>query len=387
AVMLQGFHWFADSYWYHPQNGWWGELARWAPEIGKAGFDIVWFPPASIGAYYAREWYNFNGQWGNQDWLVKAIAAMHAQGLVVLADVVFNHRSGSTDWADFKNPDWPTSVVVRNDEWQGGPKSENDDQGQGDFGSRDIDHTKQIVQTDCAKFLQYLRRIGFDGWRYDMVKGYPGYYVGLYNQASRPLFSVGEYFDGDRQTIINWIDSTDMTPGKRNASSAFDFPNRFALINAIENNHYESLNDGGRPPGILGVWPEKAVTFVDNHDTAPRDAGFMPSAPEYYRQQRMVGYAYILTHPGVPCVFWPNFFDWGDVYKNKIKKLIQIRKEAGITSTSPVYIVKAEYQIYTAIITGTKRQVAVKLGPSWRWTPGADWQNVENGESYAIWMK
>jgi hypothetical protein len=36
---------------------------------------------------------------------------------------------------------------------------------------------------------------------------------------------------------------------------------------------YDRLRDGrGKAPGLLGWWPEMAVTFVDNHDTGSSQA-------------------------------------------------------------------------------------------------------------------
>lgn len=387
AVMLQGFHWYADSYWNNAPDGWWGTLAARAPEVGKMGFNLVWFPPAAVGSYYPTEWYNLNGQWGKREQLEKAIAAMHAAGLKVLADIVLNHRNGKTDWADFKNPDWPTNVIVKDDEWQGSPKSENYDQGQGDHGCRDIDHTKEIVQRDAKAYLIWLRGLGYDGWRYDMVKGFPGYYVGLYNAASNPAFSVGEFYDTNRQALANWVDATDSTAGKANASTAFDFTTKYNITGAAESGRYGILADGGKPSGLIGWWPAKAVTFVENHDTSPRDPNFIANASDEYKKQRTIGYAYILTHPGVPCVFWPHLFDWGDAYKGKILKLVEIRKNAGITATSPVEILRAEDNLYVAVVSGKKNKVLVKLGSSWNWQPEPGWASAENGEGYAVWTR
>jgi hypothetical protein len=40
------------------------------------------------------------------------------------------------------------------------------------------------------------------------------------------------------------------------------------LQEAVKNTEYWRLIDPeGKPPGFLGWWPSKAVTFVDNHDT------------------------------------------------------------------------------------------------------------------------
>ena len=49
--------------------------------------------------------------------------------------------------------------------------------------------------------------------------------------------------------------------------------------------------------GVIGWWPSHAVTFLDNHDTGSTQ-GHWP----FPASKVMEGYAYILTHPGIPCV-------------------------------------------------------------------------------------
>lgn len=386
-ILLQGFHWFADDYWYHPPKGWWGVLADKAPEVGRAGFDLIWFPPVSNGSYYPNQWYNLDSQWGKKEQLFRAVNAMHSAGVKVVADIILNHRNGTRDWADFTNPDWPTTAIVRNDEWQG-PKSPNDDEGQGDFGCRDLDHQQSYVQDDAKIFLRWMKNtVGFDGWRYDMVKGYSPYYVRMYNEASSPVFSVGEFYDTDRQRLADWVDGTDYSSGKENASTVFDFTTRYNLVGAVESERYGVLNDNGRPSGFIGWWPAKSVTFVENHDTSPRDVDFLPNAPQEYRTQRLLGYAYILTHPGIPSVFWPHFFDWGADYRARLQALINIRKSAGITSTSRVGILQATNELYAAVIDGTDKRVVLKIGRNWGWNPGEGWNMEASGERYAVWTR
>ncbi len=37
---------------------------------------------------------------------------------------------------------------------------------------------------------------------------------------------------------------------------------------AVKHTEYDRLRgSNNRGPGLMGLWPEKAVTFVDNHDT------------------------------------------------------------------------------------------------------------------------
>jgi alpha-amylase len=55
---------------------------------------------------------------------------------------------------------------------------------------------------------------------------------------------------------------------------------------------------------VLDDKPERAVTFVDNHDFRGGD-----SAPVV--NDKLMAYAFILTERGYPCVFWPDFFEAG----------------------------------------------------------------------------
>jgi len=236
-VMMQGFHWYADRFWYDAPRGWWGVLEEKAGEIGNSGFDMIWFPPVSNGSYYPNEWYNLDSQWGQGDVLMRAISAMHSSGLKVLGDLVLNHRSSLSGWMDFKNPDMPSTAIVNNDEVWGQPefysypRSPNTDEGDGDFGSRDLDHKDWLVQRETTTFLRWLRyTLGFDGWRYDMTKGFAPYHVGEYNAISDPVFSMGEYYDTNRQLLANWVDGTDSSAGKAYASSTLDFPTRYSLV-------------------------------------------------------------------------------------------------------------------------------------------------------------
>ncbi len=102
------------------------------------------------------------------------------------------------------------------------------------------------------------------------------------------------------------------------------------------------------------------------------------------------GYAYLLTHPGIPCVFWRDIYDSGSSYEDQINKLIEIRKQYRIHSQSKLYIAVAEQgNVYAAYIQGDEGEVAMKIGPgSWqpsgsKWDPGKDL--ITSGTDYAVW--
>src|SRR5262249_43978475 len=138
--------------------------------------------------------------------------------------------------------------------------------------------------------------------------------------------------------------------------------------------------------GLIGLWPSRAVTFLDNHDTEYRrehehhygdvTRHFAGSAVER-------GYAYLLTHPGVPCVFWPHFFDWGQRARATIARLLRLRRSAGLHASSRLDIRAATHGLYAAV---SDDRVALKLG-SHDWCPGPGWRLAADGDRFAVWVR
>lgn len=391
-VMLQGFHWTA----YVPaQNGnkpWYQIVRENAETIKGAGFDYVWFPPPSASAagdnaYLPTEWFRLENGYGTEGQLRQTIDALRPT--VALCDMVLNHRCGTaTAGADFTNPafDDNAAAVVKGDECECGTGHEEEHHrdgsvAEGNRGGRDLDHANPSVQSRVKEFQTKLKGLGFGGWRYDDVLGYNGQYVGEYNDASDPVLSVGEYWVGDAQRVIDWIDETG---GK---SMAFDFSTRDALVGATLGQNYAGLKTAdGKPPGAIRLWPEMCVTFIENHDTEPvRDSG----NKRFPDDKVMQGYVYILTHPGLPCVFWRHFFDQGDDQKARLTKLIKLRRDAGITSGSTVWIEPADPEgKYAAVINGSKGRLAMKIGHAdWSPQPADKWKVALDGPDYAVWTE
>lgn len=282
------------------------------------------------------------------------------------------------DWGEW-------AICSNNPEFSGQGRSKQGD----DFtASPNIDHTNERVRTDLKEWLGWLRNdIGFEGLRFDFVKGYAGNWVGDYVRSSEPDFAVGEFWDtlayshgtpeydqhAHRQRCVDWIDATG------GVATAFDFTTKGVLQEACGSGEYWRLVDReGRPPGVIGLWPSRAVTFIDNHDTGSTQAHWPFPAHKVGQ-----GYAYILTHPGTPSVLWDHYFDWGDELREQIDALIEVRREANITSRSPVKVLNASGEYYAAEIGG---RVAVKLGHG-DWKPSGDWRHVRAGDGWSVWSK
>lgn len=382
-VMLQGFQW--DSV--RLSSSWWNVLKSKAGEIKDSQIDIIWFPPSSDSlsdeGYLPRQLYVQDSKYGTSVQLVDAINTMHSYGIKVIGDVVLNHRVGFKDWADFKNPDWGLDACTKDDEY--GKCTGNYDTGKPYEAARDIDHTQKYVRDSIKEWLLWLRKsIGYDGWRYDYARGFAPQYFLEYNEASFPIFSVAEIWDdldinnvdSHRQKLCDWMDAV------KGKIKVFDFTTKGVLQYAISTGEYWRLADKDRrPSGLIGWWPANAVTFIENHDTEARQTSTGHKAWPFPSSQLMQGYAYILTHPGIPCIFWPHLFDSG--IKKEIIELIKLRKRYNINSTSSVNILVADTNLYAANIDN---KVIVKIGSA-KWAPDNSWKLLLSGNNYAVWGK
>lgn len=398
-VMIQGFHWTTDA----SATKWYEVIKSSSSTLQTAGFDAIWLPPPSKSTggmgYIPTVWYDLNNAQGTQAQLVSLITDLHSKNIKVIADIVINHRGGTLGWYDFSTPSWNTpaetwsicnnsNISASGQKGTGNPDYDPVAAGlksAGESGSfsaaRDLDHSNASVRDGIKTWMNWLKNdIGFDGWRYDFVHGYDGKYIKEYNDATNPYFSVGELLEGDRNRIVKWMDYT--KAGTATASStAFDFSTKSALQNAFKDNNLSYLKDGaGKASGLIGVWPSNAVTMLDNHDTGPKPYG--QDLWIFPGDQVLKGYAYLLTHPGIPMVWWPHYFNWG--IKNEIDALIKIRKGNGLSSTSALNIVAATNNLYAAIIDD---KVAMKLGSD-NWSPsGTGWTLKLSGTGFAIWDK
>ena len=133
----------------------------------------------------------------------------------------------------------------------------------------------------------------------------------------------------------------------------------------------------------MGQWADKSFTFINNHDT---QVGNVSNKFSEHDGEIERGYAYILTHPGTPIIFWEDYFDRGENLRNALTNLSWIRRHYGICSDSRMHIDVAFGNLYAAYIAGANGEIAIKLG-SGDWSPpdGSKWTLLYSGESYAIW--
>ena len=393
GVMLQGFYW--DSYF----DSKWTNLEAQAPELSQY-FNLVWIPQSancggdkSMG-YDDFYWFtNYNSSFGNEKELRSLIQTFKSNGIGTIADVVINHRKNVSNWVDFPvetykgvTYEMKSTDICANDDggktkkWadeNGYKLSSIYDTGEDWDGMRDLDHSSQNVQTIVKAYLDMLLNdFGYAGFRYDMVKGYSGKFTGIYNDAAKPTYSVGEYWDGNVSVVKNWLNATKVNG--QITSAAFDFPIRYVVRDAIKANWSTVKTDGlANDP----AYKQYAITFVENHDTEYRSAS---EQQDPIRKDTLAANAYILASCGTPCVFYKHWIDC----KQDIKAMINARQLAGITNTSNTTFNAFRGEGYNGIRTvGDKATLIAIVGPNAKkYAAPNTYAELLNGYHYRYFM-
>ena len=333
GVLLQAFYWNCPAA-EHQEYTWWTHLTTLLPQLQKSGFTALWLPPASKAAnlggspsmgydpydYFDLGEFDQRGQvktwFGSKADLTALTDAAHAANLQVYADIVINHNNGAdaqevnpltgeTHWTVFH----PVSNIFPRD-WKCFHPSlfQVLDQYPPFGGMPQLCHQNPHVYTNI---MEYARRmiedIGFDGFRFDYVKGFGPWMIKAiaerrYRTPADPfakVFCVAEYWDSE-QPLDAWLALANSC--NENPVSAFDFPLRYHLKDLCDTDGYD-LRGLLAPDTVLNTQPDRAVTFVDNHDTTQNPGGAVI-------HDKLLAYAFILTHQGYPCVFYLDYFTY-----------------------------------------------------------------------------
>src|SRR5580698_2483357 len=327
AVMMQAFYWNSPQE-DKQEHNWWNFVAEKVEDLGKAGFSALWLPPvskASINTSMGYDPYDYfdlgdfdqkggvKTLFGNRAELEALIAKAHAHGIGLYADMVLNHNSGGDEeevnpldgqkrWTKFKpksgrfprdwncfHPSRYEKVMIDGENFAGFPH---------------LCHRNPRVYEAMYEYARLIiEDLDFDGFRFDFVKGFGAWMIGLlakyqYQKKDGSEFSpfvVGEYWSGPDE-IDTWLNGVAAVTDSQIA--AFDFPLRYKLQEVCDTPNYDlrNLTDGG---SVSAARPFNAVTFTENHDMGGNEVV----------NDKMLGYSFILTQDGYPCVFWWDYYN------------------------------------------------------------------------------
>lgn len=374
-TILQAFYWeMGEAGYPKEETDLWLLLAQKAPELSKVGFTGVWLPPANkamggkkdVGYATYDLWdlgeFNQKGtvrtKYGTKEELENAITALHNEGIKVYYDAVLNHRMGadSTEtvrlspyspdkpgqtikaWTKFTFPGRKNKYSDFQWNWQcfDGADWDESTKKTGKFlfegkswdytfiwdedylMGADVDYENPEVQKDVTNWAKWIiNEIGFDGFRLDAVKHIDYRFINQFitdvqKNSNKDVFFVGEAWIENVDDLVGYLNTVNNDDLK-----VFDFPLRSSFEDMINGTDMRTL----QYVGLVNKegYKNRAVTFVDNHDTN-RDG----KDPGIYRRKYQA-YAYILTREhGIPVVYWKDYYIYG--MKNELDKLLEVRK-------------------------------------------------------------
>ncbi len=331
AVMMQAFYWDAPRV-ENREGEWWNYLAERVEALGKSGINALWLPPVSKASSHLSMGYDpydyfdlgdFDQKGGIKTWygnraeLEALIARAHSNGVGLYADMVINHNSGADEeevnpldgqkrWTKFQPKsgrfprDWNSFHPSRYERFMV--------EGENYGGFPHLCHRNPDVYKAMFEYARMLiEELGFDGFRFDFVKGFGAWMIGLLakyryvkNGSEFTPYIVAEMWSGP-QDIEKWIDQVNSMTD--NQIAAFDFPLRYKLKEVCDTPGYDlrNLTDTGSEAAVVMKRPMHAATFVDNHDMGDNAVV----------NDKLLAYSFILVHEGYPCIFWMDYFNFG----------------------------------------------------------------------------
>lgn len=377
-TMMQFFEWYLPSDSKH-----WEHLEEESDHLKELGINYVWLPPAYKGAngkndvgYGVYDLYDLGEfdqkgsvptKYGTKMEYLRAIDVLRKKNIKVILDVVLNHKMGADeteevlavqedfdnrnvkladarpikawtkyifpgrgdtysdfkwDWTHFHGVDWDDSTATASIyKFYGKHWDENVDKEKGNFDylmGADIDLNNHDVVVELQNWGKwYLETTGADGFRLDAVKHiraefFPEWIKEVKEHVDKELFVVGEYWSANIDTMNNYIEKS------QECMKLFDVPLHYNFYRAATsdgNFDLRKIFDGT----LVQANPEKAVTFVDNHDTEPGQA-LESWIPDWFKPH---AYSLIcLRKDGIPCVFYGDYYGIPEKEVNSKNKML-----------------------------------------------------------------
>nr|WP_320012314.1 alpha-amylase family glycosyl hydrolase [uncultured Desulfobulbus sp.] len=331
--------------------------------LQNLGVGAIWLSPVfknrqeaegSYHGYGIQDFLRIDPRFGTSEDLQALVQAAHARSMYVILDIIINHTGdnwgypgdypyyyrhdapGPFDFGfwrknspgqDFQADDavWPQELQqpdcykrrgqIRN--WSDEAEAIN-----GDFLSlKELElNRSQVLDTLIRAYKYWIKTADVDGFRIDTVKHMESSATAIFCNSIREycrsigkhnFFLFGEVV-ADDTVLQRYIGRNSRLPdsGERFPSldACLDFPLYFVLEEVIKGfatpsllkDRYDRFRDLYADHGESGQY---FVTFVDNHDQMSRPyRRFLHANP--HSRQAMLAMGYLLTTPGVPCIYY-----------------------------------------------------------------------------------
>lgn len=192
----------------------------------------------------------------------------------------------------------------------------------------DIDYNNPDVIKEIKDWgVWFVQELNSDGLRFDALKHIDLAFVNNFienidKEVEKDLFMFGEYWSGNYSELKSVLEQIDP------AMSLFDVPLHFRFYDAAKAGSSYDLRKIFDQT-ILNENPERALTFVDNHDSQ------LGQSLESWVEDWFKPLAYamiLLTKDGYPCLFYGDYYGCGGDQATAAKKdmldpLLEARKK------------------------------------------------------------
>lgn len=213
-------------------------------------------------------------------------------------------------WYHFSGTDYDVSrkkkgifqIVSEGKGWSQGVDHENGNYDFLMFADIDLDHPEVVEELqNWGKWV--CQELNLDGMRLDAIKHMDDGFIKKFLEAVRAdrgekFYAVGEYWKDDIDSLKEYLERVDYEV------NLFDVCLHYHLYQASEEGADYDLS-GLLKDTLVELFPDQAVTFVDNHDSQ-KNSSLESQVKDWFKPS---AYALILLlKKGYPCIFYGDYY-------------------------------------------------------------------------------
>lgn len=298
------------------------KLADWAPYLQELGVGAILLNPvlaSDTHGYNTRGFFHIDCRVGTNEDFTQAVAALHAHGIRVIWDAVFNHvgrgfwafrdvqeKRWDSPYKDWFNINFDDDTHFGDGFWYEGWEGNQDLVKLNLRNPAAVDHLLEAVRF-------WKRELGVDGLRLDVAYSLDRDFMHRLRELADELGReprtdgmpgdgfplIGEVLHGDYNLIVNdgMLHSCTNYECYKGLYSSFNSMNMFEIAHSLHRQF------GGDPWCIYQG--KHLVSFADNHDVT-RLASIL-TEPRHLRP----AYGLLFGMPGIPCLYYGS--EWGQL--------------------------------------------------------------------------
>ena len=284
-------------------------IHSWMPHLLELGINALYLGPlfeSSVHGYDTADYYHVDRRLGSDETLTHLIRELHANGIRVVLDGVFNHV-GRDFWAfrdvlqngqESRYCGWFEGLKFGGRSPQGDPFIYETWLGHHELVKLNL-HNPETRQHLLGAVRSWIEDFGIDGLRLDTADCLDMDFqkeLSTYTHGLRPDFwLMGEVIHGDYRGWAN--------PETLNSVTNYEcYKGLYSSL--VDKNYFEIAYALNRQFGEQGIYRNLALyNFVDNHDV-DRVASKLPDPAYLYPL-----YCLLFTMPGIPSIYYGS--EWG----------------------------------------------------------------------------